>query len=753
MKRKAIMWLLTAALLMGHATYVPAAEETDLLPAEETVLSEETAPEDDAVPPADEADEAATEAFDVPGSQSASTGQDEPLIIDEEAAASDEIPAAPSPEDAAQTVETPAAPEAGSSETEDIQVPGSETEALEGERPETESPETVSSETEDIVDSGTDEPAEPVSEEETETETEDALLSEDAEDGELLAEELEETAEESSQELEAANTITTATPITLGVNYAGTISEDKTNTIDYYKFVLPSSGRITFSATAYMKYINYYLYDASESKIWSKNAYWNSTTEISTVSATYDLTKGTYYVVVKKDGKNYGNYNFSVTFESALESFTETGSGVNNSITAAASIAIGTTYKGQIAQNDTKDFYKFTLGTSGQLTIDATAYLRYIHYYLYDSTGKQIWSANPGWDSTTQRSVKSYVHHLTSGTYYLACTRDGYTGTYSFKLSFITAGETFKEVQNGSNNSTGAANSISFNTLYRGQLALNDTKDFYRFSLTSGTTITLNASAVGMHWIYYSIYNQAGVQQWKKNPSWNSTLGTIESSYDIVLTAGTYYLAVEKDGSYGNYSFTLTKQDMNTPKLLATYNGAWGIGIKWQIEPYADSYEIWRKYQGAWSRIATVSASDSSLEHKANTLMYTDTSVKTKYGYGYIYSVAAKRGSVTTAYNKTGLAAYRLAPPALTGGTNSAAGKALIKWKSTPCHGYQLQYCISSNTSKWTSLPVTSSLSKTVSGLKKGKKYYFRIRCYKTNKDRGTTWSEYSPWVSVVIKK
>jgi len=58
-----------------------------------------------------------------------------------------------------------------------------------------------------------------------------------------------------------------------------------------------------------------------------------------------------------------------------------------------------------------------------------------------------------------------------------------------------------------------------------------------------------------MHYIYYTIYNSAGTQQWRKNPSWNSTLGTIESSYDIVLPAGTFYLAVEKDGNYGYMNY------------------------------------------------------------------------------------------------------------------------------------------------------------------------------------------------------
>ena len=45
------------------------------------------------------------------------------------------------------------------------------------------------------------------------------------------------------------------------------------------------------------------------------------------------------------------------------------------------------------------------------------------------------------------------------------------------------------------------------------------------------------------------------------------------------------------------------------------------------------------------------------------------------------------------------------------------------------------------------------TLSATVNGLKKGSRYVFRIRCSKTNKDRGTFYSEYSPWMSKTMNK
>ena len=200
-------------------------------------------------------------------------------------------------------------------------------------------------------------------------------------------------------------------------------------------------------------------------------------------------------------------------------------------------------------------------------------------------------------------------------------------------------------------------------------------------------------------------------------------------------------------------------------KLIAAYNGAHGVGVKWIKLSGATEYTIWQKYQGVWRSIKTVKPNDKSLQDSGNTLMYTDQTVKTGYGKGYIYSVSAKVGSTVVDYDKAGVAIYRLNPPTLKKATNPKAGQAKITWKGvfgkTETNGaYDLQYASEANAKagKWTNakkLPgfAHNVTSATVTGLKKGTKYIFRIRCSKTNKDRGTFYSEYSPWLSVQVKK
>ena len=212
-----------------------------------------------------------------------------------------------------------------------------------------------------------------------------------------------------------------------------------------------------------------------------------------------------------------------------------------------------------------------------------------------------------------------------------------------------------------------------------------------------------------------------------------------------------------------NYS---VKQTIPQPKLIAAYNGAYGIGVKFIKVDTATDYVIYQKYSGVWKPIRTISANSPELQVEGSKLMYTDKTVAKLYGKGYIYSVEAKKGnSLASGYNKTGVAIYRLKPPAIATAVNSGAGIATVTWNSvfgkTETNGnYDLQIAEMVNGKAGTFNSVITKpgykynvLTARVTGLKKGKTYIFRIRCSKTNKDRGTFYSEYSPWISVTITK
>lgn len=82
---------------------------------------------------------------------------------------------------------------------------------------------------------------------------------------------------------------------------------------------------------------------------------------------------------------------------------------LGDSIDSATPIVLGSTYRGSIGVNENTDFYKFTINSSGRITISMTAEMERIYYYIYDSTGKELWSDYQLWNSTTgMSSEKKY---------------------------------------------------------------------------------------------------------------------------------------------------------------------------------------------------------------------------------------------------------------------------------------------------------------------------------------------------------
>ncbi|MCD8052402.1 MAG: Ig-like domain-containing protein [Clostridiales bacterium] len=112
-------------------------------------------------------------------------------------------------------------------------------------------------------------------------------------------------------------------------------------------------------------------------------------------------------------------------------------------------------------------------------------------------------------------------------------------------------------------------------------------------------------------------------------------------------------------------------------------------------------------------------------------------------GVTYITVTAAKndRYSKTTTKIK-----IKVVPKKVTLSSVSAGKKKFtVKWKTTTCSGYQIQYSTSSSFSSYKTVTVSgkSKSSKTISGLKSKKKYYVRVRAYYK-----TTATSYGAWSS-----
>ncbi|MCD8009274.1 MAG: leucine-rich repeat protein, partial [Lachnospiraceae bacterium] len=222
----------------------------------------------------------------------------------------------------------------------------------------------------------------------------------------------------------------------------------------------------------------------------------------------------------------------------------------------------------------------------------------------------------------------------------------------------------------------------------------------------------------------------------------DTSIATVSSSGKVTgKKPGTVKITVKAAGNsnYNAASATITiKVKLNKATISSLTNTSKGITVKWKKVTGASGYYIYRKTSGGkYKKIATVTG--------GSTVKYTDTAVKSKNGTTYIYAVRAYSGSSQGSY--TGKTVVRLTGVSISNLKNVKTKKITVKWsKNSKATGYQIQYSTSSSFSSKKTVKVKGykNVSKTISSLTKGKKYYVRVRAYKTVS--GTTY--YSAWSS-----
>lgn len=160
---------------------------------------------------------------------------------------------------------------------------------------------------------------------------------------------------------------------------------------------------------------------------------------------------------------------------------------------------------------------------------------------------------------------------------------------------------------------------------------------------------------------------------------------------------------------------------------LTAENTSAGVKLKWKSVKGATGYLL---YKGS-----TVAATIKS----GSTVAYTDKKAKTN-GQKYSYKIVATASTGNSTLSKS-VSTYYLAAPAITSLKNSAAGKATVKWgRNDKSSGYELEYALKPDFSgaKAVKIDKAATVSRVISGLKKGKNCYVRIRAFK--KSGSSTW-------------
>lgn len=349
-------------------------------------------------------------------------------------------------------------------------------------------------------------------------------------------------------------------PISVGLSTLiyGSISEDEDG--DYYEFTIPETGTIELKAEADVSQIYLRIYSSENERIIDEYYLWDSTTEKLVLQEEFYLKGGTYCLAINKRNGRLGNYQFAIEFTSANEtmSIRETSSSTNDTVETADYITLGNQYYAQMSSGEENDYYHIATTRAGRINLRFVGELAQVYLRLYDGHKNQIWGDYYIWNSTTQQFTADVNLDITAGDYYLlVLKRNGRTGNYSFSTEFSSANESFKENMGGSDNGLDTANSIELDTQYNGQIALNDDRDFYEFSCSSGTLDFVFSSAAEQ--MYARIYDADGNEVWDDYFIWNSTTQRIDAEREVTLESGNYYLCLlERNSRTGPYTFALS---------------------------------------------------------------------------------------------------------------------------------------------------------------------------------------------------
>lgn len=206
---------------------------------------------------------------------------------------------------------------------------------------------------------------------------------------------------------------------------------------------------------------------------------------------------------------------------------------------------------------------------------------------------------------------------------------------------------------------------------------------------------------------------------------------------DAVENGGTLEIRMAKAGNAAQYWLLRYTR----PLISDVKNVTSGVQVSWDVPAYATGYKIYRATgsSSTWKQVKH--------ETSGKTASWVDTKVTN--GIKYRYKVKALYGGEESPLTPEGHR-YRVVRPAKFTAKSTKARKLTAAWSvNTRATGYQLCYATNKSFSNSRTLNISgsSSKSKTITGLSRGKKYYVKVRaCKKVGKE-----SYFSAWSAVKL--
>lgn len=223
----------------------------------------------------------------------------------------------------------------------------------------------------------------------------------------------------------------------------------------------------------------------------------------------------------------------------------------NETQAAAAAITSGTTNSAAISSSTDVDYFKITTTSTASITYSLVGPSGVdFDLTIYNSAGTQIGS---GAGSTATETVT--LSNQAAGTYFIKVF--GYNGAnsatcYTIKANVTTATSCQSSYDNSTNGTTSGAAVIPFNTNITGLISPSGDIDNYKFTITTGGTITVTLGTLPADYdvkLLNSSGTQVGISQ---NGS------TTSETINYTAAAGTYYAQVYGYSNANNASSCYT---------------------------------------------------------------------------------------------------------------------------------------------------------------------------------------------------
>lgn len=362
---------------------------------------------------------------------------------------------------------------------------------------------------------------------------------------------------ETDKEIEPNDSALQANLISVNAEIKGRLQTEED--VDYYKISLQKKGSICISfghqkIDSNDTFWKVSLLDNSEEMVLEEDIVGGV---VQSESNKARISSGDYYLKVEKYYYSDLEYTIKVNFSEEDDSFENEP---NDEIASANPIELNSKMTGNIQHENDTDYYKFTLTELGSVhisfehaKIDSNDSFWRISLLSETSADPIIESSVRGSESISQLSKA----RLPIGTYYIKVNKYQFSNIdYHINLNYQKEGNSY-EVE--PNNDILNANKIEVNKKIIGNIQREDDVDYFTFTVNQNGTLSIEFNhpkidSDDTHWTVYLLDNTdtAKIEQ--------AIIGSMvkTTSDRIRVSAGTYYVKIDKRFKYSNLDYNFT---------------------------------------------------------------------------------------------------------------------------------------------------------------------------------------------------